>query len=213
MKSLFPLILSSVLFSTTSFAALLTVEPSPQALEKVPVAKSAVAHVDAQNINLAAVGAGLRGKKVVFVNVKVYVGQLFVADFAKFHRDDKEVLNSLAEQSAAAIQMHFLRSVDADTVQKSFRDSFSANSVNLEDASIKQFLDAVKNGGAAEDKKNLTILGVKGADGTETIYYENSAEKVSQIKGSAGFIKNVFSIWLGKPSDDGVAQLKKSMLK
>ncbi|MNL54178.1 hypothetical protein D3C87_1774870 [compost metagenome] len=103
--------------------------------------------------------------------------------------------------------------MDAETVLKSFRESFATNSINVEDPSIKQLLEAVKNGGAAEEKKTLTLLAVKNADGSESVTYESASGKATQIKGSTGFIKNVFALWLGKPSDDGVANLKKSILK
>ena len=50
-----------------------------------------------------------------------------------------------------AIQLHFLRDVDADNVQKSFKEALKANNVSLEDAAVKQFLDSVAKGGEAKD--------------------------------------------------------------
>ncbi|MNL86058.1 hypothetical protein D3C87_2146140 [compost metagenome] len=59
----------------------------------------------------------------------------------------------------------------------------------------------------------MTVLGTKLPDGSERVSYETTSGQVTDIKGSDGFIEKVFSIWLGKPADDGVAQLKKSILK
>ncbi|WP_413587505.1 chalcone isomerase family protein [Bdellovibrio sp. HCB274] len=201
----------SVLVSLSANAALLKTEASTNKLESVTLSSSATTNSEGEEIKLSEVGAGLRAKKVFMVNVKVYVGELYVADTGKLNKADP--MTSLKDQKAVAIQLHFMREVDADNVQKSFKDALKANSVNLDDAQIKQFLDAVSKGGEAEKGKALTILGTRLKDGNEKISYETTTGSVTEIKGPAGLIEKVFSIWLGKPSDDGVAQLKKSILK
>jgi hypothetical protein len=213
LPKLFLLTTTLLAITTPSMAAVLATEVSGQKLEKVVLSKSATATAKDKTINLTSVGAGLRAKKVVFVNVKVYVGELFVADLAKINKTEDAALDSVAAQPAAAFQLHFLRKVDAETVLKSFKESFTMNSINVEDASIKQLLEAVKNGGAAEEGKTLTLFALKNADNTESVTYEGSNGKSTTITGPTGFMKNVFSLWLGKPSDDGVADLKKSILK
>lgn len=192
-------------------AALITADKSGGALEKVTLSKSATADIDGTSQTLQAVGAGLRAKKVVFVNVKVYVGELFVSSLESFKKVD--ALASVKDQKAVAIQLHFLRDVDSENVRKSFKEALEANKVNIQDSSIQQFLESVAKGGEAKSGKALTILGFKHSDGSESISYETTSGNVSQIKGNEGFIQNIFSIWLGKPSDDGVASLKKEILK
>ncbi|WP_413581428.1 chalcone isomerase family protein [Bdellovibrio sp. HCB288] len=203
--------LVSILMSISANAALLKTEVGSNKMEKVALSTAATTTVDGEEVKLSEVGAGLRAKKVVFVNVKVYIGELFVADIAKFKK--AEPLSSVKDQKAIAIQLHFLRDVDAENVQKSFKEALTANSVDLSDASIKQFLDAVSQGGEAKSGKAITILGTRLKDGNEKISYETTSGPTTEIKGSAGFIEKIFSIWLGNPSDDGVAQLKKSILK
>ncbi|WP_347359369.1 chalcone isomerase family protein [Bdellovibrio sp.] len=205
--------LATVLLSVHASAALLTPEGHGEKVEKVALSTAATSQIENEPVKLTSVGAGLRAKKVVFVNVKVYVGQLYVSNLETFKKTDAEALGSLKDQKAVAIQLHFLRDVDADNVQKSFKEALKANNVNLEDAAVKQFLDSVSKGGEAKDGKALTILGAKLKDGSESVFYETTAGNVSEIKGPAGFIEKVFAIWLGKPSDDGVASLKKSILK
>ncbi|WP_413561416.1 chalcone isomerase family protein [Bdellovibrio sp. HCB209] len=209
MKTLFILMLTGVI-SFNAQAALLKTEPGTNKLEKVTLSSAASTTIDGQETKLTEVGSGLRAKKVVFVNVKVYVGELYVSDIAKFKKTD--ALSSVKDQKAVAIQLHFLRDVDADNVQKSFKEALAANSVSLDDAAIKQFLDAVSKGGEAKEGKALTILGARLKDGTEKISYETTSGTVSEIAGPAGLIEKVFAIWLGKPSDDGVAKLKSSIL-
>lgn len=210
MKTLILTFIAGVI-SINAQAALLKTEAGSTKLEKFTLSSSASTIIEGQEMKLTEVGAGLRAKKVVFVNVKVYVGELFVSDIAKFKKDD--ALNSLKDQKAVAIQLHFLRDVDADNVQKSFKEALTVNSVSLDDASVKQFLDAVSKGGEAKDGKSLTILGSRLKDGTDKITYETTAGAVTEIKGPAGLIEKVFAIWLGKPADDGVGQLKASILK
>lgn len=212
MKSTLVLLLSFFMTST-SLAALLTPEGDGGQVEKIKLPATASLNADGETLKLTAVGSGLRAKKVVFVNVKVYAGQLLVSDLGTFKKAESEALGSLKDQKAVAIQMHFLRDVDADNVQKSFKEALHANGIKTEEAPVKDFLEAVSKGGEAKEGKALTVVGHKNKDGSETISYETTSGQATTIKGSAGFIEKIFSIWLGKSSDDGVAQLKKSILK
>ncbi|WII70825.1 chalcone isomerase family protein [Bdellovibrio sp. 22V] len=205
--------LFTLLLSLNASAALLTTEGKGEKVEGLTLATSATANVENESLKLTSVGAGLRAKKVVFVNVKVYVGQLFVSTPESFKKADAEALGSLKDQKAVAVQLHFLRDVDADNVQKSFKEALKANKIDTEDASVKQFLDSVAKGGEAKEGKALTIVGARLKDGVEAVLYETTTGNLSEIKGSTGLIEKIFSIWLGKPADEGVAQLKKSMLK
>lgn len=208
------LVLSAIAFlcSSASSAQVLKLQPNPAAdakVESVPLAASATTDKGAK---LAFVGAGLRAKKVVFVNVNVYVAEFFAAEPAKLKKSDAEILNSLLQAQPLALQMHFLREVDAGKVQSSFREALEANNVDLKKPEIQAFLNAVKNGGEAKKGKTLTLVGVKNADGSETVTYEDANLKAVPVNGTAGFMKDIFSIWFGTPSDDGVARLKKSLL-
>lgn len=209
-RSLFSLLILLSL-SIHAKAALIIADKAGGTLEKVSLSKTATADIDGASHSLQVVGAGLRAKKVVFVNVKVYVGELFVSSLEGFKKADP--LTSIKDQKAIAIQLHFLRDVDSENVRKSFKEALEANKVNIQDSSIQQFLESVAKGGEAKSGKALTILGFKHSDGSESISYETTSGNVSQIKGSEGFVQNIFSIWLGKPSDDGVASLKKEILK
>ncbi len=216
--------LSLIFLAVSSWGALLSLEGTGPVVEKISLPASAQVKLGEklaektgkktveETVKLSSVGAGLRSKKVVFVNVRVYVAQLFVASPETFKKNDAEALASVKDQKAIAIQLHFLRNVDGENVEKSFREALKVNDIQ-DDASVSQFLEAVVKGGEAKEGKVLSILGVKSADGVETITYETTSGAVSEIKGSAGFIEKVFSIWLGKSSDDGVASLKKAMLK
>lgn len=206
-------LLCSFFVSTTSFAALLTVEGTSKKVEELNLSATATVKVEGEDMKLTSVGAGLRTKKVVFVKVKVYVGQLYVASPEIFKKYEAEALGSLKDQRAVAIQLHFLRDVDAENVQKSFSEALKANGVDVTQSSTKQFLEAVAKGGEANKAKSLSILGLRFKDGREGIFYESTNGKTYEIKGDAGFIERIFSIWLGKPADEGVADLRREILK
>ncbi|HWU41825.1 MAG TPA: chalcone isomerase family protein [Bdellovibrio sp.] len=208
MKFLF--IFLSSLLSLSVHAAILTNSGSKGKIEGVALSSESTTSVENESTKLSQVGAGLLAKKVAFFNVDVYVAEFFVSSAEKFKKAD--ALNSLKDQKAVAVQLHFLRDVEAEKVQTSFKEALQANNVKLDDNSIKQFLEAVSQGGEAKKGKILTILGAKLKDNNEEISYENTSGKVTTIKGSADFIKNIFSIWLGTPADDGIARLKKSVL-
>lgn len=207
------IVLSSLLLaSLSSSAAILETKGSGTKIEKLTLPTEAIARVNEQEIPLTSVGAGLRSKKVVFVNVKVYVGQLYVADTAAFQKSEASALTSLKTQNAVAIQMHFLRDVDAENVQNSFQEALKVNGIATDSAEIKQFLTSVSKGGEAKSGKSLIVLGHR-HNGQESVFYEDTAGNVSEIKGGEGFIEKVFSIWLGKAADSGVAKLKSEILK
>ncbi|HEX7675192.1 MAG TPA: hypothetical protein VF412_13540 [Bdellovibrio sp.] len=214
MKPVFKfLALSSIILSGAfAQASLLTLDKGARAIEGVNISKGAHATVDQTKVDLVTVGGGLRWKKVLLVKVKVYVAQLMMTSPDRFVKKDKEALKSLDDSDTVAIQLAFLRTVDAATVQSSFRDALSANKVDMTSGAVKTFLNAVKNGGDATSGGTLTILIHKHSDGSETLVYEDSAAKQTVIKGDKGLTQKILAIWLGVPSDDGVASLKSDLL-
>lgn len=205
--------LLTLLLSFPALAALLTPQGTSESkIEKVSLAPAANATVEGETINLKAISAGMRMKKVLFVEFKVYVAELFASSPESFKKNESQALASLKGQKAVAIKLHFVRAVEAKDVQKSFADALKINKIDVNDGAVKQFLDATKNG-KAEEGKALTVLGATLKDGSEVIFYETTGGEISEIKGPAGFIEKIFSIWLGRPADVGLAELKKQLLK
>ncbi|MGZ3794311.1 MAG: chalcone isomerase family protein [Bdellovibrio sp.] len=206
------LVLGLVLMNSLAFGNVLTLEGEDKTIENVKIAKSGVIENNGQKLAVNLVGAGLRSKKVLIANVKVYVAQLLASDPTKFIRTESEALHSLENMQGVAIQMHFLRTVDAEKVQVSFQDALIANQADLKSPSIKAFLNAVAKGGDAIEGKNLTIVALKNSDGTESVIYENSVGQVQKITGPVGLNTQVLSIWMGKAADAGVQDLKTQIL-
>jgi hypothetical protein len=200
------------LFSINSFAGFLNSEGASEVIEKVSISKSASINIDGETIKLNSIGAGLRSKKMAFVNVRVYVAHLLGTSSETFKRTEAEALASIKDQKAIAMQLHFLRDVDGEKIQTSFKDALAVNNISVEDAALKGLLDSVSKSGEVKEGKVLTFVGTHNKDGSETIYFENAAGKVSSFKGTTGLLEKVYSMWLGKPADEGVANLKRSIL-
>ncbi|MGE0634395.1 MAG: chalcone isomerase family protein [Pseudobdellovibrionaceae bacterium] len=200
-------------FHASAFAGVLTLEKGPTAVENVNVAKSATIGFNGKTETLENIGAGLRAKKVLGMSVKVYVGQLLISAPTKFSRDPKKALSSLDGSDVVAMQLTFLRDVEADKVQVSLRDALVANKVDLKKPEIKALLAAVVQGGEAKSGKALVFVTKKYADGSEVLVYEANGGKAVTIKGEKGFTQSVFSMWLGVPADEGTAALKERVVK
>jgi hypothetical protein len=209
LKSTMLLPLSALFFAAPSAFATPTVQ-LPAVLEGVTLSPS-VTTKDSQKLQL--VGAGLRSKKVLMINVRVYVGVLFVADLAKFKKSPDEALKSVSEAAPTIMQLHFLRDVAAEKVQNSFKEALEKNEIDLKKSEVQKFLDAVSAGGEAKKGTSLVVLGAQKSDGSQVITYEDANAKTTSISGGPGFIQDIFSIWLGQPSDEGLAKLKTDILK
>lgn len=194
-------------------AALLKLEPGQKSNNGVTISKGGTANIDGKDLDLTTVGSGLRSKKVLLANVKVYVAQLLVSRPNSFVRKDGEALKSLEDSQTVAMQLSFLRTVEAEKVKISFRDAFDANGVDINNPAIKALLAAVAQGGDATANGHLTFVTNKHSDGTETLIYEDTAGKQAVIKGDKGLTHDVLSMWIGNPADDGLATLKKSLLE
>ncbi|HEY8278285.1 MAG TPA: chalcone isomerase family protein [Bdellovibrionota bacterium] len=202
----------AILSPGLALASVLTISPGAQEIEGVKVSESAKLKMTERNYALKVVGAGLRYKKVALFKAKVYVGELMMDAPEKFQKTKEGALGSLAAQKAVAVRMTFLRDVDGEKISSSFKDALKENSISLDSAHVKAFLDAVKTGGEVKEKTTLVVLGEKLPSGKEAVSFENSEGKLSTVVGEPGLIREVFSIWLGKIDDSGLEHLRDGFL-
>lgn len=209
------LFLSLALLTQVANAGVLTLENGTKKIEGVNVANSASLTLPGTTTaeKLDSIGAGLRTKKVLVSNVKVYVAQVFLDNAGKFVRTNDGAVKSLADMKAGAIHLTFLRNVDAPTVQISFRDALEANDVDTNDKGIAAFLSAVKDGADAKEGKSMNISLKRSDDAKVTVVYENTSGVEKIVTGGETLFKGILSIWLGEPADSGLATLKAAILK
>ena len=206
-------LVSFFLLSNIAFANVLNVETSDKTIEGVKVARSAVLPTANGDVKLDFIGAGLRTKKVLVANVKVYVAQVLVDNAGKFVRTNEGAMKSMEDMNTIAFTLTFLRDVDGATVMKSFEDSFDANNVDLDNAGIKAFLNAVKVSGQADNGKTMSIVVRKLENNTAEITYEATNGKTTKVTGDVSVFNGIASIWLGASADAGLATLKSNILK
>src|SRR4051812_37878804 len=98
------LLFSFAIFSQVATAGVLTLEQGNKTIEGVNIAKSASLSLAGatEATKLDFIGAGLRQKKVLVANVKVYVAQIFLDNSGKFVRTNAGAVASLKDMNAAA---------------------------------------------------------------------------------------------------------------
>lgn len=202
---------SLLLTVASSYAELLTKELSGKEMYGVKLSNAASTKVGQLNVNLVQVGAGLRTKKVLVANIKVYTAELFVSEPLAVVKSEADILETVSNMRTAAVQLTFLRNVEAEKVQVSFRDALVANKVDINSSEITQLFALMAAGGEAKEKKTMTFLINKNADGTETLSFEDTNGSVGTVMGK-NLSKSIFSMWLGIPADDGLIKLKAELL-
>jgi hypothetical protein len=194
-------------------ADLLTLTPTNDKLEGVSLSSGATANVSGKSVPVTTVGSGLRVKEI-FIPIKTYVAQLMVSDAGRFVKTADGALPSMDNQKAVAVYLSFLVNAPNRELVQSISDSLSANGISTSDPDVVEILDKVRSVGNFNKGNSIAIVMTKNPEGTNTVYFENSSSKAgSQFTGSKDLIHKIMSCWLGTPADDGLADLKASLLK
>lgn len=206
---------TALLTSVLSQATLLTFEPGSLALEGVNLNKTAQIN-DSKGqptqLSMDLLGAGLRSKTVLFVAAKVYIAQLFSDNAAEFQRNDAALSSLVTHSKYVAMKISMLRTVSAATLAVSFREAIQANGYDI-DQELTQLLNIVEQSADATQGGSLTMLMTRNAQGGTNIYYEDVNGAQKSFVGSVELMTKVMAIWLGKPADAGLANLKASLIK
>ena len=157
-------------------------------------------------------GAGLRTKRVLIVDAKVYVAQLFSDNKAGFTRDAGALQSLVQNSTRVALKIDMLRTVTAVDLSNSFKEALTANKIAI-DTEMTNILALFSKSADAASGKSLTVLMVKDAKNVKTnLYYEDAAGKTQSLVGSPEVMTKIMSIWLGTPADSGLEKLKASLL-
>lgn len=156
-------------------------------------------------------GAGIRIKSVpILGDYYVYVAQLFVSDVNALRDPQKGGLASLDAMKSIAIHMTItMDSLSNKKVVNAYKEALKDNNgINLADKDINDFLEAAKKIGDVVKGDTIVMVGLD----SDTLVLESKGQELGRIK-SAGLVKKVMSIWLGKTgSDDGLKNLKKELI-
>lgn len=161
-------------------------------------------------ISMTRIGSGIRQKTVLlFVTVDVYRASLFASDPSHFVRNIDYIyaLNSMQNMDARAIELHMLRDLSAQDVSSGFNEALKANGVRSSKP-LTEFLQAVSNSGDVKNGETIVI----GVDNKKGVLILEQGEKHIEIKGNPDFFRQIFAIWLGKPADPGLSNLKNALI-
>lgn len=202
--------LSTFILVPNAFGGVLTLEDSASKVNGVTISKGGKMVVEGRTTNLITVGAGVRSKLGGLV--KVYVGELLVNDKNKYACSEAKSLESLKDLNGIAVKMTMQYSITEEDLEKAFTDGFENNNIT-ETPAIKAFVAAVKAGGKPVSGSKLAFTGEKISATEEVVTYENAAGKAVSIKGTAGFVRSVFSLWLGNAgSDNGLKNVRNNFV-
>ncbi len=205
-KIIFSLLMS---MSLVSQAALVSFDKGAKDIEGVNLNNSATM-ADGSKLDL--LGAGLRVKKVLFVNAKVYVLQLFSDNKTGFAHDAGALTSLATGAQTVVLKISMLRTVEASSLATSFQEALDANGYTI-DEELKKVLAVIENGADGIQGKDLTLLLTKNADPSKVdFHYEDAEGKQQNLTASESVMTKVLSIWLGIPADKGLENLKSQLL-
>jgi hypothetical protein len=155
-------------------------------------------------VRLQATGAGLREKKIVFLNVNVYLASHYTDGLAKL---PEEPMDAIRKTKYRALQMTMLRDLSAEKIRDAFTDSLKSNAVDTESPGmaslLKQISFDVKKG------QTITFAAFPLPNGSQGVLYELAGQSF-RAEGP-GLADQFWSIWFGKPADGGLERLKKAL--
>ena len=202
-------------------------ETAPKTVESAPMAPAAAVVYEgvtlsptsklatAQPAELKEVSYGIRRKKVFAIAVvDVYVAEFYALNPEKIQKTDDEVLNSLPAAGPVQIKLTLKRDLSGSDITKSFKEALKENDVDLSQTvpgltELMTEIDSLKS----VKKGEVFALTADWRDNQFNIHVIKPDQSVKTIAANEMALKKLFSIWLGKPVDDKMNDLKKNLLK
>lgn len=171
--------------------------PSQKLKSKQPHSKN--------KIKLIGRNQGVRHKKVTFFNIDVYEARLYFEESKLKIVDPSELINS----SQIAIKLKPLRSFGGDKLKEAMIVSYEKNNISPDSKAQIEFLDLVSKNKVIKDE-DLYLFGLSLKDQDHLYLMMKGVD--AKISGHKGFIKEVFSVWLGEPVDKDLSELKQILI-
>lgn len=204
---------------------LLAVAPlAAQAVDTVSAADSLVTmsphggvlHVpEGPAIPMTLIGSGLRKKKVLFINFRVYTARFLVSarEADGFDRAPDRALESLDRIPAVAMHLTFERSVSADQLTDGVTAAMNANGYDVNgDADLQSLSRAMRSMGAIPTGAVGILAAVSVDAATDLVVYQAPSGTVASIRGRSGLKRALMSAWFGTPADGGLRVLRDEIL-
>lgn len=182
-------------FSTVAFS-------EPTKISGVTLAGSVVLK-NLENTSLKSVAAGLRQKKVAFINFDVYVAEILLPETTAWDKKS----STFESASAAGIMMTFLRDVPGKDVSAAFAEGLKKNKIAVDSAPIQDFLAKVASLGDIKKNEVLTLARLQKKT-EDTLLIEVSGRFSEKVTAPSAWTTGVLQIWSGQPSDSGLQNFK-----
>lgn len=185
-----------------------------EVFEETPLMQSRDLLGDETPTSLKSVSHGLR-KKAIFglVPVRVYVAQLFAAHPEKLIKTESGILSSLKAAGPIQLRLVFLRDIPGQKIADSFKEGLEANKINTKklSAELNKVMTLVTEISEFKKTDAFSITGVW--KNNESFLLLEDSKSIKVVPGSGEFLEQIFSMWLGKPADAKLADLKKDLLR
>lgn len=168
-----------------------------------------------KTIDLKMVNHGIRKKKVFgLATVKVYVVEFFAADPTKLDRTEEGILASLKKAGPVELKMTASRDLTGKKISDSFTEALEFNGVDVKNLSkeMTELMTELSSVKELEKGQSFSLLATW-KDTSSTLFIKRPDGSIKTITANEGFVKDLFAIWFGKPTDDKLADLKKSLIK
>ncbi len=219
MNTLLTLFIATLSLTTlTATAATLKTETTTKVYEDAKLVKSVILQNDDKSESLmTAVSRGLR-KKAVFglVPVRVYVMQLLAAHPEKLVKTEQGFLASIKEAGPVQLHLTFVRNLPGEKISDSFKDGLKANEIDVKKLSpeLSQVLKEISAITEFKENETFSLTFTWAPDATAaTVYLTDASLTMKTVTGPKVFADQLLSIWFGKPADDRLEDLKKSLIK
>lgn len=186
-------------------------EMAPTVFEGVNLASTA----KVGTTDLKAVSHGIRRKKVFGIaTVDVYVAEFYALTPEKIQKSDDQVLNSLSMAGPVQIKLTLKRELSGSDISKSFKEALKENDVDLSKpvAGLSDLMTEVES---IKSFKKGEVFAISGdwSNNQQRIVIQRPDGSTKTITADDASLKKLFSMWLGKPVDDKMNDLKKNLLK
>jgi Chalcone isomerase-like len=183
--------------------------------EDVNVSSYSSLYYQGKTTDLKMVNHGIRKKKVFgLATVKVYVVEFFAADPSKLDRTEDGILTSLKKAGAVELKLTMSRDLAGSKITDSFKDALEHNGLDIKNLSkeMNELMTELSSVQEFQKGQSFSLLATW-KEATATLFIKRPDGSVKTITGNETFVTDLFAIWFGKPSDDKLLDLKKSLIK
>ncbi len=199
------------LFTASASAEILSLERGNTDIKGVNISNGGTLTVGARSHGLTTIRGCKRTKTIL--KKLIYVMQMLVTEKNAFNSTNKTTaLSSLENMAAVGLHMTFKYDLTAEEIREAYVAGLEANKIDSNYPAMQEFLKAVKNGGDVAYDQTIVIAGEKISENEEVITFQGANGHAVAITGTKGFLRDVYSLWMGETTDGGLSSLQECLV-